>query len=191
MSFSDSDDLLIKAYYARRLTDGFYLPSLAAVMGRSVPTVCKRARKLGLTNTTAPKNWAQRNTKFDPRQDELANLEGYRKRARVRYKLPAKCRYCDAPPTDRHHKDGNPRNNLPSNIDFVCRRCHMVEDGRLARLVAVARATAPLRVTVAKRCVNCNGTSKPKPLRKGRCHKCNEYLRRTGRERPPIQGDLR
>jgi len=32
---------------------------------------------------------------------------------------------------DKHHKDGNPLNNDPSNIEWVTRKGHMVEDGRL------------------------------------------------------------
>jgi len=32
---------------------------------------------------------------------------------------------------DRHHVDGNPNNNHRSNVRFLCRRCHMDDDGRL------------------------------------------------------------
>ena len=32
-----------------------------------------------------------------------------------------------------HHKDGNPCNNDPSNIDWLCRKHHMEADGRMAR----------------------------------------------------------
>ena len=33
-----------------------------------------------------------------------------------------------------HHKDGNPWNNHPDNIEFVTRRHHMKKDGRLDKL---------------------------------------------------------
>lgn len=35
---------------------------------------------------------------------------------------------------DRHHDDGNTANNRTENIKFLCRRCHMTADGRLARM---------------------------------------------------------
>jgi 5-methylcytosine-specific restriction endonuclease McrA len=44
------------------------------------------------------------------------------------------CEKCPAPGIDRHHRDGNPGNNVPENLMVLCRRCHMVEDGRLAAL---------------------------------------------------------
>ncbi len=50
---------------------------------------------------------------------------------------------CDRPAIDRHHADGNPRNNLRGNVRFLCRRCHQLEDGRLsdriAEMVAASR----------------------------------------------------
>ena len=37
---------------------------------------------------------------------------------------------------DRHHVDGNPKNNDPSNIKIVKRKAHMIDDGRLEKLRA-------------------------------------------------------
>ena len=37
---------------------------------------------------------------------------------------------------ERHHIDGNTANNKPGNIAFLCRRCHMREDGRLDAVLA-------------------------------------------------------
>ena len=34
---------------------------------------------------------------------------------------------------ERHHKDNNPLNNDPSNIEWLCRKHHMEADGRLGR----------------------------------------------------------
>lgn len=33
---------------------------------------------------------------------------------------------------DRHHVDKNPKNNDRSNVRFLCRGCHQLEDGRAA-----------------------------------------------------------
>ena len=42
---------------------------------------------------------------------------------------------------ERHHKDGNTKNNAPENIEFLCHRHHTITDGRAAALVvAAARA---------------------------------------------------
>ncbi|KKN65506.1 hypothetical protein LCGC14_0481100 [marine sediment metagenome] len=44
--------------------------------------------------------------------------------------------------SERHHKDGNPLNNHPSNIAFLCRRHHMIADGRMGRRGAGGRFKA-------------------------------------------------
>lgn len=36
---------------------------------------------------------------------------------------------------DRHHKDGNEINNAPENIQFLCRKHHMIADGRMAKIM--------------------------------------------------------
>jgi hypothetical protein len=42
------------------------------------------------------------------------------------------CEICgEKPAVERHHDDGDPLNNGRSNVQLVCRRCHMVIDGRL------------------------------------------------------------
>jgi hypothetical protein len=61
-------------------------------------------------------------------------VERGRYEARKLYALGGPCQRCSAAPAvDRHHKDGNTRNNSPDNIALLCRRCHMTEDGRLER----------------------------------------------------------
>ena len=47
------------------------------------------------------------------------------------YPDPGPCAKCGRKPAERHHKDGTHANNDPSNIEFLCRRCHMEADGRL------------------------------------------------------------
>ncbi len=56
-----------------------------------------------------------------------------RSRAERWYKI-GKCDLCGRKAIDRHHKDGNPLNNNPENIQPVCRRCHMKVDGRIEKL---------------------------------------------------------
>lgn len=48
-------------------------------------------------------------------------------RARRKYSPPEDC--------EIHHIDGNPFNNSPSNIKFVTRKQHMIEDGRMEALI--------------------------------------------------------
>lgn len=51
--------------------------------------------------------------------------------ARYWFPLADTCERCDtSPAVDRHHIDGDPLNNVPSNIQSLCRRCHMEVDGR-------------------------------------------------------------
>jgi hypothetical protein len=74
---------------------------------------------------------------------------------------------------ERHHKDGDPANNEASNIAFLCRRCHMVVDGRLERFRQLRPPVRP-----AKICSECGKFSAGKYLRRGLCHACNERKRR-------------
>ncbi len=50
------------------------------------------------------------------------------------------CERCEKPGYERHHKDGNPLNNVRENIEVLCRRCHMVVDGRLDKSSDVLRS---------------------------------------------------
>jgi len=55
-----------------------------------------------------------------------ADDDSARGRARRKFKAPQG--------TERHHVDGNPRNNDPNNVVFLTRRQHMIVDGRLKNL---------------------------------------------------------
>lgn len=107
-----------------------------------------------------------------------AGVKSGRQRARHRYPALGVCHCCGEPARDRHHVDGNTLNNEPSNVLPVCRRCHMTIDGRLERLAKGPRFTGHKG---PDRCIVCGADKHP--LRKGRCHTCNEYWRRNGRER--------
>lgn len=95
------------------------------------------------------------------------------------FALTDSCERCErAVPLERHHKDGNPANNDPSNIWILCRRCHMEVDGRLERIRQMAPAPKP-----PKECSECGRLAKP--LRRGLCHACNERKRRRDRKAAP------
>jgi hypothetical protein len=74
--------------------------------------------------------------------------EAGRKRARREYLDIGPCRICGNPEVERHHKDANTLNNDPSNIDIVCRRCHMNEDGRLEEFRRFAKRTSPAKLAI-------------------------------------------
>lgn len=108
---------------------------------------------------------------------DAATDEAKRKRARRRFQLIA-CETCGNQVSERHHKDGNPGNNDPSNIAILCRKCHMVADGRMGRAWRYVRPPG-----TPTTCMICGGVASPKKRAKGRCHACVEYFRRTGIER--------
>lgn len=108
-----------------------------------------------------------------------------RKDARRLYPDLERCERCGATSQEkrleRHHRDGNPFNNSPTNIQPVCRRCHMALDGRLARLRETALANSERARKDPTPCVECGKLSKP--LRRGLCHACNERKRRAEKRR--------
>lgn len=64
---------------------------------------------------------------------DQAGAQAGRLRAEKMYRKIGPCVRCGSERSERHHKDGNTLNNDPSNIEIVCRRCHMEEDGRLSQ----------------------------------------------------------
>ena len=119
--------------------------------------------------------------------DELVWENSFRRRAIRWFPLKDKCERCrSAPAVDRHHKDGNVRRNVASNIAHLCRRCHMIEDGRVEQLVRRNKEVLRFsRIIPPKPCSICSRMSKP--TWKGRCHRCDIYLRRHGHEWSPIE----
>jgi len=110
---------------------------------------------------------------------ERATVKAGRQRARASFAL-GPCERCGKNGVERHHKDANPLNNDPENIEILCRHCHMEIDGRLERF-KLTSATAGLRDP--RPCITCGEIARP--ARKGRCTNCAMYFRRTGVERPP------
>ena len=67
---------------------------------------------------------------------ESASSENGRQRAQRWYDLRP-CEVCGSEKSERHHRDGDSYNNAHENIMFLCRRHHMIEDGRMERLLAL------------------------------------------------------
>lgn len=73
--------------------------------------------------------WGENNPAW---KGEGARKNTKRRRAMRRYSL-GDCERCGKPAVDRHHRDGDPGHNEPENVAFLCRRCHLVIDGRMER----------------------------------------------------------
>lgn len=78
---------------------------------------------------------------------------------------------------ERHHRDGDTANNEAANIAFLCRRCHMEIDGRLAAFLSLPKR----QPDPPKPCSECGRLMKP--LRRGLCGACNERARRAAKRR--------
>ena len=102
--------------------------------GENVPEI---PRKRGYKQT--PEH-VEKRKRFGPDHHAWAggdvSEKGGRKRALRMYPDAGACTECGAARAERHHIDGNTANNKPGNIAFLCRRCHMREDGRLDAVLA-------------------------------------------------------
>lgn len=70
---------------------------------------------------------------------DSVSSRGGRTRALRLYPSVGPCTICGFAKAERHHKDGNTANNEASNIEVVCRRCHMNMDGRLQAVQLAAK----------------------------------------------------
>jgi MinD superfamily P-loop ATPase len=70
-----------------------------------------------------------------------------RKRAQRRYKniTDYECARCPATARVRHHKDRDPGNNDPRNIEFLCHTCHAAEHASDRAHIAKRRRTGSIR----------------------------------------------
>ena len=76
--------------------------------------------------------------------------KGGRSRAQRMYPVIGNCKICNNKKSERHHIDGNTSNNEPSNIEIICRKCHMELDGRLARLIKLAKENGAFTCAIAR-----------------------------------------
>lgn len=116
---------------------------------------------------------------------DAASDNGGRQRAQKAFQL-GPCARCGKPGHDRHHKDGNTKNNSPDNVEVLCRRCHMVTDGRLEAFAANGQAAMQRKAASCPTlpCVNCGAPAPPRKRRKGRCTACSAFWYAHGSERP-------
>lgn len=77
--------------------------------------------------------------------NEIKQKSG-RSRALRRFPKIGSCLGCGRKKAERHHVDGDTRNNDPSNIIALCRRCHMRADGRLEQFRKLAARNQPRAV---------------------------------------------
>lgn len=77
--------------------------------------------------------------------------KGGRKRALRTYVDIGPCVQCGATRAERHHKDDNTANNAPDNIEILCRRCHMMADGRIAKPLPPSHGEANGRARLTSR----------------------------------------
>ncbi len=146
---------------------------IATTLNRTYSSVLHKAQRLGVALTGRQQQTWERHPGW---RGDLVSKNQARDRARQWYERGA-CEKCSKPGYDRHHVDGNPYNNIPSNVQVLCRRCHMIADGRLERFKAFPK---PLPKPPTPCCV-CRRLYKP--LRKGRCPRCDAYFRSHGSER--------
>ena len=102
----------------------------------------KRGENVPKLKSGAPKGYKQTKEHIEKRKrfgsdhhawkGEAIKIRSGRSRA-LRNFLLKPCEKCGNPKSERHHKDDNTKNNHPSNIMFLCRKCHMKEDGRYER----------------------------------------------------------
>ena len=87
---------------------------------------------------------------------------------------PNHCERCSKPcKPDAHHHDYA----KPLDVEWLCRQCHMAEDGRIERLIT---SRVGLITVGLLPCITCKVPSKP--LRRGRCEKCRQWWRKYGVE---------
>ena len=70
---------------------------------------------------------------------DAVSVKGGRSRALRLFPEAEPCEECGNPKGERHHRDGNTANNAPENVAWLCRRCHMVTDGRLPAFLKMSR----------------------------------------------------
>lgn len=111
---------------------------------------------------------------------DAAHTSSMRRRARRRFALGS-CERCGGKGTQRHHIDGYPGNNDPSNIMIVCLPCHAAIDDRAAKMRAKIKNRRPK--LPPRPCINC-GRFVTRFEGGQVCLACGSYRRRNGVDRP-------
>jgi len=129
MSFFPEEDELRILYWEQ----GLSFTQIAKI--KQVSTTTIRKHMLGAGVPKRSRSESLRRSKLGELNPKWGGnniqIGGGRQRAKRYYPLKP-CRICGKI-AERHHKDDNPLNNEPSNIDFLCRKHHMEADGRMER----------------------------------------------------------
>lgn len=95
----------------------------------------RKARTVRFCSKPCANRWTVANRTANPKYgadhhawkgDEISRRSG-RSRAYRLYPEIGPCARCGAAKAERHHRDGNTKNNTPSNIEPLCRACHVRE----------------------------------------------------------------
>lgn len=130
-----TEDLLDSLYWGQQLSIG----QIASQMHSNVSAIhramvrCDVPRR-SLSQANRPPKLGERNPMW--KGDNIDPKEGRGRAERMYPQQP--CRICSKK-GERHHKDDNPLNNEPSNIDWLCKQHHMEADGRLERRASNGR----------------------------------------------------
>jgi DNA-directed RNA polymerase subunit RPC12/RpoP len=93
----------------------------------------------------------QRREKNYAWKGDAAKVDTGNDRARRWYPNRAACEVCGSSVTEIHHRDGNPLNNAPGNVAYLCRRDHMIADGRLQTLAQPSPDSLQRRADAVRR----------------------------------------
>jgi hypothetical protein len=89
-----------------------------------------------------------------------------RERAQRRFEL-GPCVKCGEPATDRHHINADTLDNRPENVLTLCRRCHLVIDGRLDAIIERNRKRRIYKDTAERfRALRARRKAEGRPIRK-------------------------
>lgn len=67
--------------------------------------------------------WGEKNPNW--KGDAASKYTGHSRAVRRFALADGPCTRCGAAAQVRHHRDGNPHNNAPANVELLCRACHM------------------------------------------------------------------
>ena len=94
------------------------------------------------------------------------------------------CIKCGNPKAERHHKDENPLNNAPDNVEALCRRCHTLEHGKTFRpeVTAMGLAASAAKRRALTHCPQgheySGGNLYVTPSGRRSCKECNRAAKR-------------
>lgn len=116
-----------KEWLEARLAEGLSVTKIAHVAGSSPPAVSVALEKAGLEPNLPPlATKVVEPSAYKPRRKRNPDAkQAYWHHARrITPNGPCSVTGCGRPGLDVNHKDRNPKNNVPENLERLCRRCH-------------------------------------------------------------------